>query len=376
MKILIAPNSFKKSLSSVEVSEILSEVFNSIEGIEIINCPLSDGGDGFLEVVEYYFSDSVTKKYYEVEFAGKEIQTPVLIDYSKKAVYIESAKNIGLSLLKDEELNPLYLNSSTLGQLIKKILDEDSKNQIPFIEEFIIGVGGTATIDFGLGALEPLGFRFLDDKNQNVLPFPNHLLQIKKINKPRTDFNKIIKCIIDVETKLLGEVNAIDIYGPQKGASKEDLHHIRKGIENIISILKLEGYEFDEAEINGAGGGLAAGLNILLNAELISSKDFILNYLIKEKRLNQIDYVVTSEGKFDNQSFEGKVTGEIIKIFYSKVKKIFVICGSAEDNIDSRLPSNVEVIELKSFFNSIDESIINTEAGIRLAAEKVLHQFN
>lgn len=375
MKILVAPNSFKKSLSQVEVTEKLSEVFKSVKGIEIIKSPLSDGGDGFLEVIEYYFSDSVTKKYYEVEFAGKKILTPVLIDYTKKTVYIESAKNIGLSLLKDEELNPLYLNSSTLGQLIKKILDEDSENHIPFIEEFIIGVGGTATIDFGLGALELLGFRFLNDKSQNILPFPYYYFQIKKITNPRTTFNKKIKCIVDVETKLLGKVNAIDIYGPQKGASKEDLHHIRTGIENIISVLKLEGYKFNEAEINGAGGGLAAGFNILLNAEIISSKDFILNDLIKEKRLNEIDYVVTSEGKFDNQSFEGKVTGEIIKNFYSKVKKIFVICGSAEENIDSRLPSNVEVIELKTFFNSIDESIINTKTGIRLAAEKILNQF-
>ncbi len=384
MKILVAPNSFKNSLSSVQIINLLSSELSKLKNAEIIESPISDGGDGFLEVLEFHKKEFLVKYFFETEFNGKTIKCPVLFDQSTKTLYLESASAIGLRLLKKEDLSPLNLNSFSIGFIIKNILLQEKENKIPPCENIIIGVGGTATIDFGLGALNALGMKFSDCEENEVKPIPKNFNLIKEIEMKDFDSNSEIRylrkknlfCVVDVDTKLLGQNNALEIYGPQKGANEKDIDLIVSGLKNIISILKKKNYSIDELSLNGAGGGLASGLNIFLGAKIILAKEYIRAELLRFTNLKIPDYVITAEGKFDHQSFEGKATGEIVKNYSAIAKKIFVVCGLAEDKIDERLPDNVEIIQTKEYFHSVDESINNTSLGIKIASEKILNQLS
>ena len=272
--------------------------------------------------------------------------------------------------ISSDNLNPLKINSASLGILIKKVI-EDFPNEV---KEIIIGIGGTATIDFGLGALNKLGFEFINENNQPINPIPENFNLIKGFIQ--SDYLKIplIKFVVDVNTKLLGQNNAIEIYGFQKGADREKINFIESGIKKVIELLQAKGFSFNEFELNGAGGGIAAGFNIFLSSEIIKAKDFIIKELMRKISLTESDYIITGEGKFDIQSFEGKITGEIIKAFNQTVKRIFIICGLVEKNIITKLPPNVEVIQISEFFNSLDDSIRNSSLGIKKSIPKIIKQ--
>ncbi|MCX7612104.1 MAG: glycerate kinase [Ignavibacterium sp.] len=373
MKILLATNSLKHSLSSSEIANILEKSLSKINKSEIIKLPLSDGGDGFLEFINFYKKSEIVQKIFQSDFAGSNITIPVLIDKNNKQVYIESAEVIGLKKLPENFKKPLSINSYPLGNLLKEIsLSEDEL--LVSTNEIIIGIGGTATIDFGLGSLEALGFKFLNASNIQIKPIPENFSEINKIFYRDLSFVKKLYFVVDVNTKLLGENNAIKIYGLQKGATKYELDLIEKGILSIIKILKYDGFSINEFELNGAGGGIAAGLNLFTDSEIISSIDYLKSKVLKAYLNQYFDYIVTSEGKFDYQSFEGKITGEIIKLFHNKTKKIYVLCGIYDRNLDYNLPENVEIIELRKFFNSIEDSILKSELGLQIASDEIIKQ--
>ncbi len=384
MRILLVPNSFKNSLSSVEISEILSSELSKIKDVEILLAPLSDGGDGFIGVIEFYKKESLMKIIYEIEFGGKLIKCPVLIDESDRTIYLESASVIGLRLLKDRDLNPLNFNSYPFGKILVDLIVDERKNKIPSIEKIIIGIGGTATIDFGLGAVNALGVKFIEKKGSELNPLPKYFERISRIelsdipNKSliETLKQKSIYCIVDVETKLLGQNNAVEIYGRQKGADEKQIKFIIEGIKNIISVLNAAGFSIDELRLKGAGGGLAAGLNLFLGAEIISAQEFITRDLLGSLKYQIPDFIISAEGKFDHQSFKGKASGVIIEKYSSKVKNIFIICGTAEQNNIENLPRTVEIIQIKEYFESVEESIKNAQLGIKLAAKKIVKQIS
>ncbi|MGQ9644411.1 MAG: glycerate kinase [Ignavibacterium sp.] len=338
MKILIAPNSFKESLSSVQIAKVFSEEFNKLNCEKII-LPLSDGGDGFIDVIDFIESGKTRSYFFQNEFAGLTLENRVLINETSKELFIESANVIGLQKLPLNFRKPMQLNSYALGKLIKEIIEAKNKFQLAEFSKIIIGVGGTATIDFGLGAAEALGVIFLDKNGRRIKPVPEQLLQIDDFILPDLSdelFKQLhLKCVADVETPLLGFNSAIDLYGPQKGASSDELKMIKKGIKHIVDIMFRKNLVNDIAELNGAGGGLASGLKIFFNAEIVTANKFITENLFSRFDLTEIDYLITGEGKFDIQSFEGKATGELIKNFSDKVKNIFLICGKVEENVKS-----------------------------------------
>jgi glycerate kinase len=166
----------------------------------------------------------------------------------------------------------------------------------------------------------------------------------------------------------LGENSAVDLYGPQKGASKHDLEIIKKGIENIVELLIKKNFITDSTYINGAGGGLASGLKIFFDAEIVSASNFIFEKILAEKELSDIDFLITGEGRFDIQSFEGKATGELIKKFANKVKKIFLVCGKIENDVKNLLPENVQCFQLIDLFKDEEESKLKTVEGLKSIA--------
>ncbi len=379
MKILIAPNSFKESLSSVQISKIFSEEFAEEKNFQLLEMPLSDGGDGFLEVIKFISGNEIIEQKFSVEFAGEKFSAPVLFNKSGKEVFIESAEIIGLKKLPKQKRNPLQLNTFPVGRLILDLLKSKNSESVPLFEKIIIGVGGTSTIDFGLGAVNALGIKFLDNLGNEIEPIPANFNLISEITIPNS-FNNPIKqssthsilhSVVDVQTPLLGDNSAVDLFGPQKGAKSKELYLIKKGIENIVELLIRKNIITDSANINGAGGGLASGLKIFFGAEIISSKDFIFKKILAEKELSDIDFLITGEGRFDIQSFEGKATGELIKKFSDKVKNIFLVCGKIENDVKDLLPRNVHCFQLIDLFKNEKESLLKSEFGLKIIAKQI-----
>jgi glycerate 2-kinase len=364
-KILIAPNSFKESSSSVEVAELFYRYLKSLDH-ELIIKPISDGGDGFLSVCQQNYDLKI------IEFTVPSPYTPqkifnVSVGYSSnlKTIYIESSEVLGLKKIPDSKRHPFNLSSKGLGELLNKIKLRFSKDSL---NKIVIGIGGTGTIDMGIGALSSLGLKLFDKNNKELIPIPKNFISTNRIKYPAEIYPYHIEIIIDVDNPLFGENGGIRIYGGQKGAIQNELTLIEYGIQNLLNILKKDGQIKNNIFLSGAGGGIAAGLSFFLITTIKSSKDFILKDLNLKKR-NNINYLITGEGKFDAQSFSfNKGTGILLNHF-KNTEKIFLCCGIIDKNFN--FPPNIYPIQLKDHFRNIKESLLNTPKGIEFACNKI-----
>lgn len=374
-KILVIPNSYKECADSVEISKIISEKLSEKSLFKIILKPLTDGGDGFLNVCKSIFKTEPLQLSIKNDLDGIEKEYTFQIDHLRKNVFIESAELFGLKLFDESQLNPLNQNSEVLGKIIAKLSDEVNCKKLD-VKTILIGIGGTATIDFGIGACSQLGLSLFGKQMDQLLPAPQNFSMVTwlKFTKPELPFG--LKCIVDVDTPLVGEPGAIEIYGHQKGATENDLKIIKSGIKNIFNLIANDENFVISEKLNGAGGGLAAGLNIFLDAEIIRAEDFIKNNILTDLNLNEIDAVITGEGSFDDQSFEGKGAGIILKIFAERNIPIFLLNGSTNLKTNIKLPENIFVVNLIDFFGSRKESIKKYRAGIAEAAQIVINNLS
>ena len=374
-RILLAPNSFKECADSVTIAEILRLNLSKEVKWQFIVKPLSDGGDGFLSVCESIFK--VKPLTYLIKNSYNDLLTEfnVLYNADSETIWIESADLFGLKSIPKSKQNPLVLNSEVLGKLLLMINEDVLADKLN-VKSIFIGVGGTATIDIGLGACSQLGLKLMDGRGTEIEPQPGKFQQIKSYvyNNPELQFS--IKCVVDVDTNLIGNPGAIEIYGKQKGSNEKELELIKSGILNIIDLIKKNNKSLLLENINGAGGGLAAGLNIFLNAELIKAKDFIVNYIFKDLNLDEIDAVITGEGSLDYQTFEGKGVGIILELFRDRNIPVFVICGSENVPSNIKLPKNIFIISLSEMFGSVEQSIKNYKIGLEMACGQIKKHLN
>ncbi|MCZ7611466.1 MAG: glycerate kinase [Ignavibacterium sp.] len=373
MNILICPNSYKECADSSTISEILMQKISRNPEFNLISKPLTDGGDGFLKVCKNIYN---LKKESALEITSyKDNLSKYSILYSRKdrRVFIETAQLIGFNRFNESNRNPSRINSSDLGVVLQKLVTLVDDHELE-IDSVWIGVGGTATIDFGIGACSEFGLKLFDENNNLLEPVPNNF-----DNAVRLEFNfkKLpfgVYCIVDVETELLGNPGAVEIYGPQKGASSKDIQNIKKGISNLLSLIESDVNLSIPKKLNGAGGGLAAGLNIFLGAEIISAKQFIENEILKDIDFSKINFLISGEGKFDQQSLEGKATGVLVKICQENAIPLFLINGSTELTEINKLPENLHFINLIDLYSSIADAMLNFEEGLKRAAEIVVKQ--
>lgn len=375
MNILICPNSFKECADSSTISEMIREKFitDSKHNLEIKS--LTDGGDGFLKSCQIIYDIEDSNSLFIRNYADDLNKFNLLYLKKDKRVFIESADIIGLKVIPDSKRNPMKLNSKDIGFILKE-LSSLVKSQKIQIESVWIGIGGTATIDFGIGACSQLGLKLFDNKSKQLEPVPQNFIKTQRLEFefPKLPFRII--CIVDVDTELIGDPGAIEMFGPQKGASIDDIKNIKNGIKNILNLIQSDLNLSVPQNLNGAGGGLAAGLNIFLNAEIISAKHFIRTEILKGIDFRKIDAVISGEGKFDIQSLEGKATGVIVELCKQYSIPLFLINGSTELPDKIKLPDNVFCINLTEFYHSKNEAIINFEEGIKRATEIVIKQLS
>ncbi len=316
-KILLCSDSFKGTLSSLDIVNIASSLINKKykKHIDLSTLLIADGGEGSLEAFssflkgEYINCDTIDAEY-------KSINVPYFIFDNNKAI-IEVSKVIGLPLVTNVIKNTKRTTKG-IGILIKDAIKRGVKT-------IYICLGGSSTNDFGIGLLEELGLKI---ENKNNLTGED-LISIKDYDDK--ELNNLIKDIkfiglSDVTNPLIGKLGASYVFGPQKGYSKEQLDILEKGMININNLLKVRKH-IDLATVfgSGAAGGLGGCIYSFLNGELRSGIDTLLELSNFKELVKNQDFIITGEGSFDEQSLNGKVISGILK--YVDKSKVIIICG-------------------------------------------------
>lgn len=367
--ILIAPNSFKECASSVETARLIFKALKKYKpDLNLIVKPISDGGDGFLEVCRYYFGGEIIKYKITTPYDDSLFECPVLYNSDRKKIYIESADVLGLKILPQKFRKPMQLSSKGMGELLLQINEDVNKQKI-MIDNIVIGIGGTGTIDLGLGMCSQLGLSLIDGEGKTLDPLPINYQDIYNIQIVKIHFPFSIECVIDVNNSLLGKQGAAHSFGRQKGASENEIQEIDNSFSKVINILKNNNLVDSSIRPSGAGGGLAAAFQFMFNFPLISSMEFILNYLELNNYIDEADYILTGEGAFDNQSFKRKGAGILVEHCLKNNKEVFLVCGRYL--IAEKFNEKVIVFELQELFKSKEESIKKFYEGIDKVCEKI-----
>ena len=277
-KLLLAPNSFKQCADSVKIAEMFKKYLEKGENIESISKPISDGGDGFYEICRKYFDTKRLTYEIPTPYDNSTISCNVALDEKNKTAYIESADVLGLKIIPLEHHKPMFLSSKGFGELLIR-LNEDIKNGRLNIEKVIIGIGGTATNDLGLGMCSQFNLELIDIFNKNMEILPESYYRIKKIIWSDPGLNFQINIVLDVLNPLLGKMGATRTFGLQKGLVGGEIEVLELGFTKVIHTLEKQGVVKNEKSLFGAGGGLAAGLQIFFSAGTQSAENFILNKL-------------------------------------------------------------------------------------------------
>ena len=298
-KILLSPQEFKESLSGYEVASAMKEGILRVDPLVNIEIsPVADGGDGTLKTMVDVTNGNIVEETVENPL-GDQIQAEWGKLGTSQTAVIEMARASGLALLKENEKSALKTTTYGTGQLFKSALDQG-------IKKFILAIGGSATNDGGAGFATAIGARLLDKNNNAIYPSGENLSLIDKIDLSNLD-QRIkdieVQVACDVNNPLCGDTGASAIFGPQKGASNNDIDILDRNLLHWSELIRNQmGKDVKDIPGAGAAGGLGAGLMAFVNAELALGADIVLNTLDYDKKLKDIDLVIVGEGQTDKST--------------------------------------------------------------------------
>lgn len=301
LRILIAPDKFKGSLTSQQVCESISEGILSVDPeTKIISIPMADGGDGFASILKtHLLTETISCR--TVNPLGRPIESSFEWKEESKTAIVELAATSGLVLLPLNRRNPMLTSTYGTGLVIKQAIQKGA-------ETILLGLGGSATNEGGIGILAALGFSFRVENGEELPPTGESLQKIDSITPP-ADLPKVkfvIAC--DVNNVLLGEAGASAVYGPQKGATKTMVNELDDGLKNLNNLLiRQRGVDHSLMAGTGAAGGIAIGLLAYFDVEMRKGVEIIAGIAGLEDAAKNADYILTGEGQIDGQSAEGKV---------------------------------------------------------------------
>lgn len=358
MKFILAPDSFKESMTSKEACDAMEKgIKKVIKNAEIIKVPMADGGEGTVEALV----TSTNGKFIETLVThplGKEkvkARYGILGDGSK--AIIEMAEASGIQLVKREERNPYITTTYGTGELI---LDSINRG----VKHILIGIGGSATNDGGAGMIQALGGRLLDSKG-NDLPFGGKALEnIKKIDLSNLDKRlKDIKFEVacDVTNPLIGETGASRIFGPQKGATEEMIVVLDNALKNYSEVIKRDlGIDITYEEGAGAAGGLGGALLAFLNAELKKGIELVIKHTGLNEKVKGADFVFTGEGGIDSQTIFGKTPMGVASVAKANNVKTIAFAGKIEEGSE-----NLYEVGITSIF-SIMRGVSDIDTALKM----------
>lgn len=354
-KVVVIPDSFKGTLASLEICNIISnKISKHFPKCHIISIPVADGGEGS---VDCFLSALGGEKIYET------VSSPYFEDMKSfygligDTAVIEMAACAGLPLVEDRK-NPSLTTTYGVGQLILAAAGKGCK-------KIIVGLGGSSTNDGGCGAAAAIGVKFYDKEGNEFIPVGKTLVDIGRIDlsgKAKQLNNIEIITMCDIDNPMYGHSGAAYIFGPQKGADEKMVVELDKGLKNLCDVIKREtGNDLKDAPGAGAAGAMGAGMIAFFNSTLQMGIETVLDTVKFDEIITDTDMIFTGEGKIDTQSLRGKVVIGVAKRAKNKNVPVTVIAGGAEMNIDdaydmgitsiftiNRLPEDFKISRNKS----------------------------
>jgi len=362
MHFLIAPNAFKNSINAMDAAVAIGKgLEQSRLNASYDLFPIGDGGDGTAALIIHHCGGkSVPCAVHDP--LGRLIESRFGWVEETKTAVIELADVSGLRLLVPGEYNPLHYTTFGTGELIRSALDRSPR-------ELVLGIGGSATVDGGVGILQALGIRLLNAKKEIIVNLPLGLSELESIDVSELD-SRILKTnlvvLCDVSNFLLGEKGAAAVFGPQKGAKTSDIKILDAGLsklrEKAIEVMKVD---MNAALYGGAAGGVAAGLYAFLHARLVSGIEYFLDITGFDKQLEKAEMVITAEGSLDEQTLQGKGPFGVAR--RAKEKDIPVVAMAGK--IPSVIPG-----DLRKYFDyilSINDGPVDPVQALKSTAENL-----
>lgn len=367
MKFIIAPNAFKNNLSGSQVTDAIEQGIRSkFKDALIIKMPIADGGDGTMGVLVDYLGGE-RRGFTVSDPLGRPVAASIgLVDDGLTAV-VELAEASGIRHLSPQELDPMAASTYGTGQLVKEALSLG-------VHKIILSLGGSATIDAGIGLLKALDFRVLDVDGQST----SDLNKVHQILYPEEKYARQLldACtfvfLSDVENPLLGANGAVAVYGPQKGTTEATAMVLEKGMKNIRDVIKRH-YNIDIDHVSGAGaaGGCGAVLPLILKGKSVSGISYVIDTLNLEVELADADVLFTGEGGIDMQTGYGKGSYVIARLAKKYRCKTIAITGAVDNDLGNDLADAFDTImpiqhgpctideAMENSFNNIIRTIAN-----------------
>ena len=373
MKIVVAPDSFKGTMSAVEVANTICETGKKeYQNLEFVSLPVGDGGEGTMECLIAACNGKKNSLMVEGPL-GEQVEAHYGI-LPDQTVIFEMAEASGLNLLRPEQYNPMKTSTYGTGQLLQYAIKQG-------LSKMILCIGGSATNDGGMGALQALGIKFFDQYQQELRGCGENLIKIESIDLSdfvmnNMDFQLTILC--DVVNPFTGENGATMIYGPQKGATSAMVQELEAGMIHFQKLLsKMVGGDYLILPGTGAAGGLGGALQVFCKGTLISGIDAVLEQTGFEQLIQDADAVITGEGKVDHQTLNGKVVYGVLKRCKAQNVPVYVLAGTAGEGASRLLEEGVAAMEFCSNSTfTIEKSLKYPKIALVEATERILDKLN
>ena len=373
MKIILAPNAFKDCMSSSEAALAMETgIKTAFPKAKTIKIPVADGGDGLIDSL----CEPLSGKKKTLKVTGPrfdKIEAEYCIFPEQKTAIIEMAKASGLALLKESRRDATLTTSLGTGELVKNALEYD-------INHLLIGIGGSATNDAGIGILTALGFRFLDKNNNELRPIGKNLPLISNINTDNVTakLSEVkMEIVCDVDNPLYGPKGAAYIYAPQKGANRTQVEELDNGLKHFSKmVLEKTGIDISTIPGGGAAGGIGAGLYGLLKGTLRPGIDIVLELVNFAEKIKNADLILTAEGQIDHQTAFGKAPAGVAKLAKQENIPCIAIAGGIGKDI-----SSLHDIGINAVFSlcpgpvSLYNAIKNGKAYLSNTSEQIARAF-
>ncbi|MCA1949795.1 MAG: glycerate kinase [Treponema sp.] len=369
MTIIVAPDSFKGNMSAQEAcAEIIAGIREADPAINTISYPLADGGEGTARIV----TEAAGGELISVKVRGPLGDTVIaafgLIEGGKIAI-LDMASASGIELVPQDKLNPLKASTYGTGELIKAALDAGAR-------ELVIGIGGSATVDGGIGMLQALGFEILDDTGKPVGEGGEALLKISEIRTEKADprlKEVTIKVASDVTNPLTGPEGAAAVFGPQKGATPDMVPLLDQGLARLGQAWIKAGLAADtDHPGDGAAGGLGAALRICLGASIESGAFLVMQYTGMTKALKYADLVITGEGRTDSQTSRGKLCAVVSRVCKEAGVPVALLSGALAGDLNQVLRLFDYAVSISTGEDSLDKMLQNGPRNLRFAAANLV----
>ena len=369
MKIVIAPDSFKESLTALEVANAIETGFKQIyPDAEYVKVPMADGGEGSVQSLV----DATDGEFVKVQVTaplGNQITGFLGISGDQQTAFIEMAAASGLHLVPLEQRNPLKTTSYGTGELIKKALDLG-------VKKILLGIGGSATNDGGVGMLQALGVSFKNCNGQEISWGGGALSQIDRISTENLDprlAGVVFEVACDVNNPLCGTTGASAVFGPQKGATPAMVAELDNGLAHFAHQVEQQlGIRIADKPGAGAAGGMGGGLLLLPNAQLKAGVQIIIDATKLAEHIEDADLVITGEGRMDAQSIAGKTPIGVARVAKQFNKPVIAIVGCLREDYQVVYQHGIDaVFPIIRNLGSLSETLAKGKDNLISSAENV-----